>query len=168
MIRAVLAEDAPNGRWLALLLSHHLVSDHTTLETIAEEARAQLAGASSALTASPPFRDFVARARLGVGRAAHEAFFRDRLADVEEPTAPFGLTEVWADGSQTAEARIDIDPALALRLRRQARLQGVSAASLFHLAFALCSHASADASTSCSEPCCSDDCREPARRAPPA
>ncbi|CAN2536695.1 hypothetical+protein [Methylocapsa aurea] len=60
-----------------LILSHHLASDHTTLEVVVEEARAYLLGESERLLAPLPFRDFVAQARLGVAREEHEAFLAD-------------------------------------------------------------------------------------------
>ena len=91
-------------RWLLLLLSHHLIVDHTTLEIVLEEARAHLLGEAAAARAAP-FRNFVAQARLGVGREEHEAFFRAMLGDVDEPTAPFGLLDVRGDGSGVEEAR---------------------------------------------------------------
>ena len=58
------------------------------------------------------------------------------LADVDEPTAPFGLLDVQGDGSGIEEAKQDLDLDLARRLRDQARSLGISAASLFHLAWA--------------------------------
>jgi non-ribosomal peptide synthetase component F len=51
-------------------------------------------------------------------------------------TAPYGLADVQGDGSGIREARIDIDTALAARLKARARKLGVSAASLCHLAWA--------------------------------
>ncbi|MVA49142.1 non-ribosomal peptide synthetase, partial [Agrobacterium vitis] len=59
------------------------------------------------------------------------------LGDVSEPTAPFGLADVHLDGSGLEEARLALEPELAGRLRRTARGLRVSAASLFHLAWAM-------------------------------
>ena len=136
MMRGFLAEDEANQRWLLLLYTHHLAMDHTTLDAIVSEARAHLFGLSEQLTAPLPFRNFVAQARLGASRAEHEAFFRDMLGDVDEPTTPFGLRDAQGDGSEIAEARVDLHAELARRLRAQARALGASAASLFHQAFA--------------------------------
>ena len=59
------------------------------------------------------------------------------LGDVEEPTAPFGLLDVQGDGSGIEEARLDAGAGAgaAAAAGRRGRL-GVSAASLFHLAWA--------------------------------
>ncbi|HEU0299934.1 MAG TPA: amino acid adenylation domain-containing protein, partial [Longimicrobium sp.] len=73
---------------------------------------------------------------LGVSRADHEAFFRDLLADVDEPTVPFGLLDVQGDGSQIVQASLRVEAALAARLRARARVLRVSAASLCHVAWA--------------------------------
>ncbi|RML33451.1 condensation domain-containing protein, partial [Pseudomonas syringae] len=75
-------------------------------------------------------------ARLGVSVEAHEAFFRDLLGDIDEPTLPFDLHDVQGDGSEIEETHYRIDRALSQRLRTQARQAGVSAASLVHLAWA--------------------------------
>ena len=83
------------------------------------------------------FRNFVAQACLGVSREEHEAFFRKMLADIDEPTAPFGLLDVQGSGSEIEEARQVLEPSLAASIRAQARLLGVSPASVMHLAWAL-------------------------------
>uniref|UniRef100_UPI000369A9F0 non-ribosomal peptide synthetase n=1 Tax=Variovorax atrisoli TaxID=3394203 RepID=UPI000369A9F0 len=67
----------------------------------------------------------------------HEAFFRQMLADVDEPTAPFNLLDVQGDGTRVEEARLRLDAQLAQEIRREAQRHGVSAATLFHLAWAL-------------------------------
>ena len=77
-----------------------------------------------------------AQARSGVSVEAHEAYFRQLLGDVDEPTAPFGLLNVHGDGTASDEARLEVEPALAGRVRAQARRLGVSATSLFHVAWA--------------------------------
>ncbi|HEU0052546.1 MAG TPA: AMP-binding protein, partial [Longimicrobium sp.] len=136
LMRAHVAPDAAGGRWLLLLLRHHLISDHATLEVLQSEIEAHLAGRANALPAPLPFRDFVAQARNGVSQDEHRAFFTEMLGDVEDPTAPFGVLDVRGDGSAMREARLEVDGRLAARLRERARALGVSAASVFHVAWA--------------------------------
>ncbi len=136
LARGFFTYDAVESRWLLTLLTHHLILDHTTLEILLGEIRAHLLGQVDDLPAPAPFRNFVAQARLGVSRAEHEAFFKEMLGDVSEPTAPFGLLDVRGDGSGVEEAGLDLDAELAHRLRERARMLGVSVASLFHQAFA--------------------------------
>jgi amino acid adenylation domain-containing protein len=134
--RACIAEDRASGRWLLLMLMHHLTNDHESLEVLREEISAHLRGRGSELPAPLPFRDYVARARLGVSREEHERFFRGMLGDIDEPTAPYGLLDVWGEGHGIGEARLPVAHDLGARLRRRARALGVSAASLCHLAWA--------------------------------
>ncbi|MGJ0490367.1 non-ribosomal peptide synthetase, partial [Methylobacter sp.] len=136
MINGFIAYDPREGRWLLLLLAHHLTFDNTALDLLLEEIRMHQLGQVEQLPAPLPFRNFVAQARLGMAPEEHEAFFRGMLADVDEPTAPFGLLDVQGDGSGIEEAKQDLDLDLARRLREQARTLGISAASLFHLAWA--------------------------------
>ncbi|WP_050808561.1 non-ribosomal peptide synthetase [Collimonas fungivorans] len=136
MLRGFAAHDAAGQRWLLQLLHHHLTLDHTTTELILQEVVMVLQNRQAELPAPVPFRNFVAQARLGVSQAEHEDFFQQMLADVDEPTAPFGLLDVQGDGTQVAQARLALPSELAARLRRQAKTRGLSAASLFHLAWA--------------------------------
>ncbi|WP_080295589.1 non-ribosomal peptide synthetase, partial [Burkholderia pseudomallei] len=122
---------------LVRLLSHHLAVDHTTLERVIEEARAIEQGRVEDLPRPAPFRNFVAQARLGVSEADHEAYFRAKLGDIDEPTAPFGLLSVQGDGREIAEAARTLKPELSGALRGHARRLGVSAASMMHVAWGL-------------------------------
>jgi amino acid adenylation domain-containing protein len=136
LLRACIAEDRARGRWLLLMLTHHLAEDHESIEVLREEISAHLRGVESTLPAPLPFRNYVAQARLGVSREEHERFFRGMLGDIEEPTAPYGLLDVWGEGHGIGEARLAVAGDVAARLRRRARALGVSAASLCHLAWA--------------------------------
>jgi amino acid adenylation domain-containing protein len=136
LLRACIAEDRAHGRWLLLTLTHHLMNDHESLEVQREEISAHLRGLESELPAPLPFRNYVAQARLGISREEHERFFRGMLQDVEEPTAPYGLLDVWGEGRGIGDARLPLAGDLGARLRRRARALGVSAASLCHLAWA--------------------------------
>ncbi|WP_192874348.1 non-ribosomal peptide synthetase, partial [Pseudomonas syringae] len=136
LIHLAFAEDSENQRWVAILLFHHIALDHTALDVMSAEMLAHLQGTAAQLPAAMPYRNYVGQARLGVSREQHEAFFREMLGDVDEPTLPFGLLEVQGDGQGVKEVRHDLPADLCQRLRTQARQLGVSAASLHHLAWA--------------------------------
>nr|UTQ11570.1 NRPS [Chromobacterium vaccinii]UTQ11571.1 NRPS [Chromobacterium vaccinii] len=136
LLRLACAWDEAAGHWAVLLMFHHLVMDHTTLEVLLHELRACLEGRGEALPEAVPYRNYVAQVRQGLSEAEHEAFFRGMLAGVTEATLPFGLSDVRGDGSDIEEARLAVAPALCRRVRAQAQRLGVSAASLYHLAWA--------------------------------
>ncbi|KAF1029537.1 MAG: Gramicidin S synthase 2 [Pseudomonas sp.] len=136
LLRMVYANDPQHQRVAAILLFHHLALDHTAMEVVGQEMRVFLANPQAQLPAAAPFRNYVAQARLGVGTEEHERFFSDMLAEVDEPTLPFGIQDVQGDGRDIEEAELALEPALAQRVREHARQLGVSAASLMHLAWA--------------------------------
>ena len=136
LIRLVYARDPALDRVVGILLFHHLAMDHVALEVMRSEMQASLSGQVQPLAAPVPYRNYVAQARLGVSEQEHETFFREMLADIDEPTLPFGLQEVQGDGRGIDEARQMLDDGLYQRLRSQARQAGVSVASLVHSAWA--------------------------------
>ncbi|HYW06774.1 MAG TPA: amino acid adenylation domain-containing protein, partial [Longimicrobium sp.] len=136
LMRAVIAHDKVQGRWLLLVRRHHMASDHMSGDVLREEVQAQLAGRAASLPPALPFRDFVAQTRLGVNRDDQEAFFGKLLGDVHQPTAPFGLLDVQGDGSEILQHKVRVDAALAERLRARSRVLRVSTASLCHVAWA--------------------------------
>ncbi|AVA24298.1 non-ribosomal peptide synthetase [Rhizobium sp. NXC24] len=136
LLRAHIAQDPSNNRWVLQLLFHHMVDDATSLRLLFEEIRAHLANRADHLPVAQPFREFVARARLGLTDEKHELFFREMLGDVDEPTAPFGLLDVQQDGTAIVEASRTLDSRFAGRLQAAAQAVGAGAASLFHLAWA--------------------------------
>ena len=136
LLRVAMARDAVADHWVMVLLSHHLVSDHVTLDEVYHEIRVFLRGEGDGLPEPLPFRNLVAQARFGVSREEHESFFSEMLGDVDELTAPFGLIEVQGDGSGATRAGSLLDDELSARLRSRARDLGVSVASIAHLAWA--------------------------------
>ncbi|TFY88194.1 non-ribosomal peptide synthetase [Pseudomonas nabeulensis] len=136
LLRLAWAADPAQGRIVAMLLFHHMALDHSALEVVRHEMQAFLQGQAGQLGAAVPFRNYVAQARLGVSEQQHEGFFRQMLSDVVEPTLPFGLQDVQGDGRGITELDWPLSDTLNQRLRAQARLLGVSVASLFHLGWA--------------------------------
>ncbi|MET1070520.1 MAG: amino acid adenylation domain-containing protein [Pseudomonas prosekii] len=137
LLRLVFAKDPSQKRLVAMLLFHHTVMDHTALDVVRRELRARLLEQTELLGQPVPFRNHLAQALIGSSEQQHEAFFRDMLGDIDEPTLPFGLQDVQGDGRGIEQSRVAVDSALSQRLRAQARHLGVSAASLMHLAQAL-------------------------------
>jgi arthrofactin-type cyclic lipopeptide synthetase B len=135
LIRLMYANDPANARVVVVLLYHHIALDHTAFDVVLREMQGYLLGHPAPTAAPMPYRNYVAQARLGVSEQEHERFFRERLGDVDEPTLPFGLQDVRGDGRAIEEHCLRLDSALNRRLRAQARLLGVSTASLFHLAW---------------------------------
>ncbi|MDX7988963.1 non-ribosomal peptide synthetase, partial [Xenorhabdus sp. 12] len=135
LFAADIACDPVQGEWLLALRFHHLVSDHMTLDLIFAEIALILQGKSVTLPTPLPYRNFIAQI-LSESTAAHEAYFHERLADIDSPTAPFGILSVPNNDTQVAEARFPLSPALAKAIRVQARHLKVSPSVLFHVAWA--------------------------------
>ncbi|KAG0350181.1 hypothetical protein BGZ54_003980, partial [Gamsiella multidivaricata] len=136
LLRFASAQDT-DGRWLLAQLIHHFICDHESVGMMNVEIEMILAGKEYLLTEPKPFRSLVAQMRLGPSQDAQEAFFKEMLHDIEEPTLPFGLIETHSDGANTKEAHRVMPRGLNDRLRLQAKRTGVSLAALCHAAWAL-------------------------------
>ncbi|MCH7345982.1 condensation domain-containing protein, partial [Pelomonas sp. CA6] len=136
LMQVQLLREPGRDSWLMVLLVHHLVVDHQALEVLQQEVAQLQTGRGDGLAPAQPFRNHVAQARLGLSTAEHEAYFRERLASVDEATLPYGMSDVQSDGSAVSEAHLDLPEALSAGLLAQARRLGVSVASLCHLAYA--------------------------------
>lgn len=137
LIRLSIASSPTDGRVYALLQFHHMIFDHGSLKTIVAETVSHLEHRSRALTRPLPYRDHVAQALKNAEASDAEEYFRGRLSAIDEPTAPFGLLDVQGDGTRIEEARQLLDFGLEQRVRTQARNLGITAARLFHAAWAL-------------------------------
>ncbi|AZC38062.1 non-ribosomal peptide synthetase [Pseudomonas chlororaphis] len=137
MMALAYSEDPRNRRWVGMLRFHHLVNDATSTGVLLEEIHAHLQGRAEQLPEAVPYRRYVAQTRLGSRDEEHQAFFREWLADVDEPSLAFGRLERKTEGDEHEKVECQLTPSQSLRLRSQARAQGVSAASVFHLAWAL-------------------------------
>lgn len=137
MLYAAAAFDVANNRWLLVLLIHHLIEDNTTIKRVVEEVSLLQQGREDELTTPVPFRNYVAHLKMNDSSAKNEAFFREMLKDIDEPTAPFGVMNVHGDGSEISELIDPVEHDLASDIRQCSRALGISSASFFHLAWAL-------------------------------
>jgi amino acid adenylation domain-containing protein len=137
LMRLQVAANPRGQQCYALLQLHHVASDHVAREFMIREIQAHLQGRSQELPQPIAYRNHVAQALAAARPQVAEAFFRLKLGDVDEPTAPFGLLDVYGDGSDVEAATQALDEPLARLARAQARQLRVSAATLFHAAWAL-------------------------------
>lgn len=87
-----------------MLVFHHMIDDATSMKWLHTELEACLANEARHLPRAIPFRNYVARTRQAIAGNAHEAFFREMLADVVEPTLPFGLQDARGDDLAIGQA----------------------------------------------------------------
>ncbi|MDE9484211.1 hypothetical protein KKJ30_21520, partial [Xenorhabdus bovienii] len=135
LLAATFAQESGSEHWLLALQHHHLVCDHLSLDIIFNEMQALLAGQGGTLPPSLPYRHFIAQIR-SVPADTHQAYFRQLLADVTEPTLPFGLSDTQHLAADITEAVMPLEDVLSQQITACARQQGVSAAVLFHVAWA--------------------------------
>ncbi|MBD2826377.1 non-ribosomal peptide synthetase, partial [Xenorhabdus sp. 5] len=135
LFAADIAHDPTSHEWLLALSFHHLVGDHMTLALIVDEIRLLLEDRTEELSHPLPYRNFIAQT-LSVPDSVHEDYFRVQLADIDAPTAPFGLLNRQNDEEDIAEARLPLDITLARAIRSQSRRLGISPSVLFHVAWA--------------------------------
>ncbi|WP_122934812.1 non-ribosomal peptide synthetase, partial [Pseudomonas viridiflava] len=135
LLHLVHAHDPATGLIAAALRFHHVVMDHVALDVLGQELQSILLGEYAQLAEPVPYRNYIAQVLQGPDDAAHEAFFREQLGDIDEPTLPYGLAFASQEDIPH-EARLVLDDTLCHKVRDQSRLLGVSAASLMHLAWA--------------------------------
>ena len=136
LMRFTISQDA-DGRWILAQLLHHLISDHSTLETLFTEINAFMDSQGHMLPLPQPFRNLIAQAKSSQSQDDHERFFKDMLQDIDTPSLPFGLKDVHGQGDNVTASYKSLPQDLNERLRRHAKQLGVSVAGLCHLAWAL-------------------------------
>ena len=137
LLRVFTSEDSPNRRWVMHLLIHHVISDHITMEMLLEEILAHLSGQQQNLPTPLPYRNFVAHVRQPGREQIHQQFFKAMLADVDTPTLAYEVAAIQGDGRNCLIADLALDADFAGQIRACVRQYGVSAASFFHLAWAM-------------------------------
>ncbi|MBX8563946.1 amino acid adenylation domain-containing protein [Pseudomonas cichorii] len=135
LLSARIVQDPQSRRWLLALLDHHLISDHVSLAIILEEIQTIMQDRRDQLPVPLPYRDFVAQT-LASTPEVHEAYFSERLAVIDTPTAPFDLLDIQGDGADVSEISQYLEPELAQAIREESRRQGMTPAVLFHAAWA--------------------------------
>ncbi len=137
LLRVELAEDSQSGQYFILLKLHHIVDDVSSITMIQTEIQLMLAGKTEALVEPGRYRELVAHALHQAETLNAEAFFRDKLGSISEPTAPFNLLDVHGNGGEIVEVNQRLPTALSQHIRTLSRRLAVSPAALFHSVFGL-------------------------------
>ena len=137
LLRLGITHDPVQQRWLLLLLAHHIMLDNLAQAALLDEVNLGLQGLSHTLAPATPYRHLVARTRWQQRSTASDAFFRRVLADITQPTHPYGLGDGRLASQPPVQTRQTLPAPLSQRLRAVARRHQVSLASLMHLAWAL-------------------------------
>ena len=124
-------------RFLAHLNLHHIVSDQVGLEIIQKELVMLRSGLFSMLPPAVPYREFIAHTQCKAQTIDSDQFFTRMLADVDQPTAPFGLVNVQGDGSNILEKRVKLPGDVTEQILTLAKSFKISPAVIFHTAWAM-------------------------------
>src|SRR6185437_8786460 len=109
LMRMRVAESPASRTWYVHLQCHHIIGDHISQTRLVSEIVDHMQASGTLVQGSTPYRNHVARTLTSAVVNDSSDFFRDRLGDVDEPTAPFGMTNVHGDGSSVEECVRELD-----------------------------------------------------------
>ncbi|MCC8538929.1 amino acid adenylation domain-containing protein [Xanthomonas codiaei] len=136
LLRIGYAYDGVGGRWVGVLVFHHLIGDAASLGGLLQELGSRMQGDDLGLPPLFPYREYTMQARSSQQSQEHSSFFTEMLGDISEPTLLLGIEQLELGHSTTRTVVQSLSAELDRRLRMQARQLGVSAASLYHVAWA--------------------------------
>ncbi|KAF9343407.1 hypothetical protein BGX26_005790, partial [Mortierella sp. AD094] len=123
LIQFMIAQDN-DGHWLLFQLMHHLIGDHSTLEEMTKEIHLVLQGKLQLLHQPQPFRNLIAYIHSGPSIESHKQFFSKMLSDIDTPSLPYGLSDVYLDGVGVDESHLTLSQELNNKLRGHAKQMG--------------------------------------------
>ena len=130
------ATDVEGGESYLLLTLHHMICDQVTVSDMVTEIVFYLRHPDGRLPDAGAFRSHVAQLYARSESRDADEFFHEKLGDITETAAPWGVMEVRVAGDQD-EAVERLPRELSRRIRLQASRLRVSAATLFHAAWGL-------------------------------
>ncbi|WP_372394034.1 amino acid adenylation domain-containing protein [Xanthomonas sp. NCPPB 3582] len=136
LLRIGYAYDGVGGCWVGVLVFHHLIGDAASLGGLLQELGCRMQGDDLGLPPLFPYREYTMQARSSQQSQEHSSFFTEMLGDISEPTLLLGIEQLEPGHSTTRMVVQSLSAELDRRLRMQARQLGVSAASLYHVAWA--------------------------------
>ncbi|SEB05455.1 condensation domain-containing protein, partial [Alkalimonas amylolytica] len=137
LIQLEVIKDNHSERSYVVIKTHHIISDHISLEVLMDDMSAYSQGYAERLPKAPLYREFIARTLHHLGGLDVAGFFKEQLAVIEGPTLPFGLFDVMGDGSRVNDLNIPLSASVSAKIRELMRLHTTSPATFFHAVWAL-------------------------------
>ncbi|WP_045825502.1 non-ribosomal peptide synthetase [Teredinibacter turnerae] len=137
VVGLTIAQDEKTGLWIVLQQQHHLMCDQVSMEIEFQDIMALMEGRGAELKPPVPYREFVAHSMYRAEKYDATAYFTQLLAGIDEPTAPFGLMDVYRGDKQTEELIRTLDSKTAQLIRDVSNRLAASPAAIFHLAWGL-------------------------------
>ncbi|CAM1358028.1 amino acid adenylation domain-containing protein [Tenacibaculum xiamenense] len=131
------ADDPATDNYYLIISQHHLVMDHVGLEKIMFEIEEYLSGNKDSLTKPVLYREFIGHTLHLQETNDSESYFKELLANIEEPSYPFGLSDIRGNGSDIKDSEIVLSSELSREIRSISIELGMSPAVLFHAAYGL-------------------------------
>ncbi|SEC23103.1 amino acid adenylation domain-containing protein [Tenacibaculum sp. MAR_2009_124] len=131
------ADDPVNNNYYLIVNQHHLVMDHVGLEKIIFEVDQYLSGNKDILPKPVLYREFIGHTLHLQETNDSESYFKELLADIEDPTYPFNLSDIRGNGSDIKDSEIILSLELSRKIRSISIELGMSPAVIFHAAYGL-------------------------------
>ena len=137
LLKIDLARVKDNAHIYVLIRFHHIISDHVGLDIVYQELAQYMQGLGEKLLSPIAYREYIAHTQHQNKTHNAQTYFQEVLGDLDEPTFPFGLSNVQGNGGHINELRKRLPIKLGQDIRQQAKVLKVTPASLFHAAWAL-------------------------------
>ncbi len=137
LMRLFLANDESKNEYYILLRYHHVIMDHVGLEKMMEEILMILSDQEAVLPTPALYRNFIASTLHQKNTLNTEAYFSEQFKDIEEPSFPFGISDIFNQNFGIREKKFLLAKTLSNSITSEAQNLGVSPAVIFHAAWAL-------------------------------
>ncbi len=137
LLQLRLVDDFQNNDFYLIINQHHLILDHVGMEKITHEIEEYLSGNKEFLAEPVLYRNFIGHTLHLQKTNDSKFYFQKLLKNIDEPTYPFGLSDIQGNGSTLKEFEDLLPSNLSKEIRNTCVELGVSPAVLFHAAFGL-------------------------------
>ncbi|SEC23137.1 amino acid adenylation domain-containing protein [Tenacibaculum sp. MAR_2009_124] len=137
LLQLRLVDDFQNNNYYLIINQHHLILDHVGMEKITHEIEEYLSCNKESLAEPVLYRNFIGHTLHLQKTNDSKFYFQKLLKNIDEPTYPFGLSDIQGDGSTLKEFEDLLPSNLSKEIRNTCIELGVSPAVLFHAAFGL-------------------------------